>query len=113
MFGSEFNGEPPARAMGVPPRGAPFVSSEFTEYLPTISCFCLFLLGRPCFCWVRTSLFLVVSAGLISALWSMVDITRCKCTLLDANSSYFPLKRLRVITVISLGHPPAFVILNK
>merc|ERR1712185_554611 len=48
-------------AMGVPPRGAPFVSSGFTEYLPTISCFCLFLLGRPCFCWVRTSLFLVVS----------------------------------------------------
>ena len=63
MFGSEFNGEPPARAMGVPLRGAPFVSSGFTEYLPKISCFCLFLLARPCLCWVRTWLFLFVSAG--------------------------------------------------
>ena len=74
MFGSEFNGEPPARAMGVPPRGAPFVSSGFTEYLPTIFCFCLFLLGRPCFCWVCTSLFLFVSAGALYALWNAKQI---------------------------------------
>ena len=44
MFGSEFNGDPPARAMGGALRGALFVSSGFTEYLPTIFCFCLFLL---------------------------------------------------------------------
>ena len=65
---AEFNGEPPARAMGVPLRGAPFVSSGFTEYLPTISCFCLFLLGRPLFLLVRTCLFLLVSASALCAL---------------------------------------------
>ena len=49
---AEFNGEPPVCAMGVPLRGARalFVSSGFTKYLPTIFCFCLFLLVWPCFC---------------------------------------------------------------
>ena len=65
---AEFNDEPCAHAMGVPLRGAPFVSSGFTEYLPTIFCFCLFLLGRPLFLLVRTCLFLLVSASALCAL---------------------------------------------
>ena len=60
MYAAEFNGEPPARAMGVPLRGAPLVSSGFIEYLPTMLCFCLFLLGRPPYLLVRTCLFLLV-----------------------------------------------------
>ena len=77
MLGPEFNGETPARAMWVPLRGAPFVSAGFTGYLPTVSCFCSFLLVRPCFCWFAHGCFCLFLLVLIRPLqsWAMVLMT--------------------------------------
>ena len=64
----EFNGEPTARAMGVPLRGAPFVLPVSAEYLPAIFQFLPVSAGAALFLVVRTCLFLLVSASTSSAL---------------------------------------------
>ena len=111
MFGSEFNGEPPARAMGVPPRGAPFVSSGFTVrvsandflFLPVSAGAALFLLGSLMLVSVCFFLFLLALVCPLQAHVKAVEPSSLHYQLPSGLSLHFslPLSRLPFLALSS------------